>query len=63
MKKIVKGVITKVVWSLPNCMFERTGCKYICPRYWIVSKAGAKELWNRGGWVLCVKEWRRRFPR
>jgi len=41
---------------LPSCLRELTGCKYVCPRYWILERAKKVKLWNKIGWLLCVKE-------
>ena len=57
MRKIVLWLLDK----LPGCMYEITGKKWICPKYWIVEKAGAKDFWRKVGWITCAKEIRRRI--
>lgn len=58
---MLRKLITKTVDALPDCMYEKTKCKYICPRYWILTRLGWKQLWNKALWILCVKELKRRY--
>ena len=57
MRKIVLWILDR----LPGCMYEITGKKWICPKYWIVERIGAKNFWNRIGWITCAKEIRRKL--
>ena len=57
MRKIILWILDK----LPGCMYEITGKKWICPKYWIVEKMGAKRFWRKVGWIMCAKEIRGRL--
>lgn len=54
MKKAYK-LIYKILCLLPGCMREITGCKYICPRYWILERGNHRKLWGFM-WITCMKE-------
>jgi len=54
-------VILWILDKLPGCMHELTGCKYICPRYWILERLKAERAWNKILWITCAKEIRKRL--
>jgi len=56
-------LIRKMLDLLPGCMYELTGSKYICPRYWILERAKKVKLWNKVGWILCAKELKTRIDK
>ena len=58
---MILKLIRKLLDTLPGCMYEITGNKYICPRYWILDRLKAERFWHKVGWLTCAKEIRRRL--
>jgi len=59
-KLIILNIIFNFLNALPECMWNKTKCDYVCPKRIIFTKLKKPRLWKYLWW-LCVIECKRRL--